>query len=1087
MKRFLYILTFIVALSSCVKEFSGSIELPVSGKWASVDEDGFVSEYIEVTNGYFATYDLGAMCYYSDKVLYGVQNPKEVSNASYAVIEGQLWVNNQSYEVSFDDEELILDGKSYVKVAEVKSQKYSTVTVKTLPNNNVLTYDYSTRSVSLDYTLKCQSAKYPFGKKVEVVATSADWVETPVVTENKISFKLAENNSENPRKAKVIVSYPSAEDVVFYVEQGYSEPQVKLSAENKEAKYNGGDFSFTYNVENPRENTSVVVSCQEDWIKDLRHIGNKVSYTLPENNTGSARSGKIVLKYGDLAVLYSVIQTGETAEIKVNPSSLSCNYLGQNCKFTCEVENPRAGLSLNLSSEADWITGLEYKNNEVSFSISENVTGSPRKANIVLTYGELTLNYKVAQEAGTPKLVITQPSITCDYKGGSREFTYTIENERNGQSLQVACAADWIKNLKHEGKKVSFNIPVNTSGADRKAVIVLTYGGVSAECVVAQSYDAPVVTLGTSSVNCNYLSKSYTVDFSVSNTREGYTPQATCGANWITSLACNSTNVSFTVKENNTGATRTADVVVSYGPSSATFKVVQTADSPVITLTSSSMTCSYYGGSGEFSYGITNPRSSYSVQISQSSWITGVTTNNKKISFTVPENNTGAARTGTIKVTYGPATATFTVTQTYDSPIITLSNTSTSFNYLAGNGEFTYAISNPRDGSWVQCSSNVSWITNVVVSEGKVTYAVQANESKNSRSGSITLSYAAGAGATYTVSQSGIQTLSENGTANCYIVSAAGDYRFKAVQGNSTTSVGTVGSVAVLWESYGTSTTPSVGSLVKSVSYDNGYVYITTADTFKEGNAVIAAKNSSGTILWSWHIWLTDQPQEQVYYNNAGTMMDRNLGATATTKGSVYSLGLLYQWGRKDPFLGSSSISSNSKAASTITWPSAVTSSSSNGTIDYAVQHPTTFISYNSSYSYYDWYHGSDNARWGVSKTKYDPCPPGWKVPSGGSSGVWAKAYGSSSSFTKTYDSTNKGTDFSGYFGSASSIWYPDAGYLYYSGGSLSSVGSYGYYWSSTKSGTSAYRLYMSTSSTSVNPVSYTYPAYGCSVRCVKE
>ena len=88
--------------------------------------------------------------------------------------------------------------------------------------------------------------------------------------------------------------------------------------------------------------------------------------------------------------------------------------------------------------------------------------------------------------------------------------------------------------------------------------------------------------------------------------------------------------------------------------------------------------------------------------------------------------------------------------------------------------------------------------------------------------------------------------------------------------------------------------------------------------------------------------------------------MDRNLGATSATPGDVGALGLLYQWGRKDPFLGSSSISSDTMAKSTLTWPSAVSSNSTNGTIDYAVEHPTTFIV--SNVYNLDWYYtGSGN------------------------------------------------------------------------------------------------------------------------------
>ena len=338
--------------------------------------------------------------------------------------------------------------------------------------------------------------------------------------------------------------------------------------------------------------------------------------------------------------------------------------------------------------------------------------------------------------------------------------------------------------------------------------------------------------------------------------------------------------------------------------------------------------------------------------------------------------------------------------------------------------------------------------------------------------------------------------LSKNGTANSYIISAAGSYKFSTVKGNSSESVGAVASAEVLWETFGTDVTPTVGDLVKNISYKNGEVTFQTADTFKEGNAVIAAKDASGNILWSWHIWLTDEPQGQEYYNNAGTMMDRNLGATSATPGDVGALGLLYQWGRKHPFLGSSSIRSNTIAKSTITtWPSAVSSDSSKGTIAYATANPTTFITYNNSNK--DWYYtgdsSTDNTRWTTSesnKSIYDPCPSGWRVPDGGSNGVLSKACGSSSKFSGyPYDGTNEGMNFSGKFGSAATIWYPASGYrLYNNDGSLSSVGDNGYYWSASQSSNRAYSLFFNYNGV-VYPsdYSYNYLAYGRSVRCLQE
>ena len=335
--------------------------------------------------------------------------------------------------------------------------------------------------------------------------------------------------------------------------------------------------------------------------------------------------------------------------------------------------------------------------------------------------------------------------------------------------------------------------------------------------------------------------------------------------------------------------------------------------------------------------------------------------------------------------------------------------------------------------------------------------------------------------------------LSSNGTANCYNIIGAGYYQFKAVKGNSNDSVGTIDSVEVLWESFGTEVAPKVGQLIESVSYEDGYVKFLTPYMSSQGNAVIAAKDASGKILWSWHIWLAPKPKEEKYFNNAGTMMDRNLGALSAEPGDIRSLGLLYQWGRKDPFLGSSKYYEEEMANSTITWPAHVSSKQETGTIEYTIANPTTLITFNSLN--YDWYYtGSDaveNERWTTSrKTKsiYDPCPVGWRVPDGGTRGVWAKALGTTLCFKDcVYD--KEAISLSGILGSGAAIWYPCPGYISHEG-ILRGAGTDGEYWSASTSpegfpaSASCFEVYFS-------PYVYTSSASsrssGCSVRCIKE
>ena len=314
--------------------------------------------------------------------------------------------------------------------------------------------------------------------------------------------------------------------------------------------------------------------------------------------------------------------------------------------------------------------------------------------------------------------------------------------------------------------------------------------------------------------------------------------------------------------------------------------------------------------------------------------------------------------------------------------------------------------------------------------------------------------------------------LSAECTANCYLIQGAGNYKFKAVMGNSDYSVGIVKKSEVLWETFGTDVMPNVGDLIKEVGYKNGYVYFSTPETFKNGNASIAARNSKDVILWSWHIWCSEEGWiDHIYANNAGTMMDRNLGATSATPGDIGAFGLLYQWGRKDPFMGSCAKSGTTFAASTGSWNVA----SDSGKLDYADKNPMTFIKTN-------WYNGSVPG-WHTSeyaKGLYDPCPVGYRVPDCENNGFWKTAIGthSSSSVFKSLDKTDAGCRWTLADGETIA-WYPAVGYrVDNSETSLMYVGTQVSYWSAS---------YAKSVSIRMGSVSGNSAGYGMPVRCIKE
>ncbi len=231
-----------------------------------------------------------------------------------------------------------------------------------------------------------------------------------------------------------------------------------------------------------------------------------------------------------------------------------------------------------------------------------------------------------------------------------------------------------------------------------------------------------------------------------------------------------------------------------------------------------------------------------------------------------------------------------------------------------------------------------------------------------------------------------VTDLSATETANTYIISAAGKYKFNAtVKGNGGLDplTGTIAApidpaciagVKVLWElgdTYGRTIKYENGAY--DISYSDGYVYFSTPIYFTTGVTCVAIYDSSDNILWSWDLWSTPEPGTVTY--NGNTFMDRNLCAVDINN----NRGFLYQWGRKDAF----SAATGSYASFTFVPALGTAFNTVRGiqTIDYCIKHPTTHVNNGDENSWmsreeYNTLPWRDDV-----KTIYDPCPAGWRVP----------------------------------------------------------------------------------------------------------
>lgn len=1021
---------------------------------------------------------------------YSVENPRnglsvEVKCEADWIMDLKHSGNNVSFSVPENNTGVARSAKIFVTYGDVSSEfavSQSFVASAVKLNPTTISCTYTGGSFEVGY-----SVENPRNGLNVTVSCDQNWITGLKCIDNKITFSIPENNSGSARSAKIIASYGTV-SAELVVSQSYEASVIKTEPTVTSCNYLSASHEVSYSVENPRKGYSVSVSCSQEWIRNLVDGNGKISFDVPENNSGADRTAKIVFSYGEFKTEHVVTQTFDQSKISMSKSSSSVNYAAKTYQFTYAVENPREGLSVDVACSDNWITNLIHSGKTVSFNVLENNTGSSRSGKITLTYGSVKAEHVVTQTCEAAVISLTNSTTTVTYSGGQKQFTYTIKNPREGMSVTASSLENWITGVTVAEGKVTYTVAVNNSGASRTGYVNLKYGTATAKYKVTQSYSAPSLSLSKTSTSATFAGGSFSFTYTISNPRTEYKVALSCDQTWVTSLKDSNGTVSFSISQNSTGASRTAVVTLTYGTVTKTHTITQAPEDPSIILSSSSVSHNYSENTYSVTCTIKNPQSYLSLSAtSNQDWITGITVSDNTVTYKVAENNNGSSRSANITLKYGPASATYKVTQTYSAYSLSIGSTSTSAAFGSGSYQFPYSVSNPRNSISAIASADVSWITDCVVSDGNVSFKVAANTGDASRSGKITVTYGT-VSKTHTVTQTYIVPtyLSSNGAANCYIVSESGAYKFKSVKGNSSTYVASISNVSVLWETYGTNVGPIAGDLVGSVKYSNGYITFYTGSEFKEGNAVIGALDADGNVLWSWHIWFTDQPAEHIYKNNAGTLMDRNLGATSATPGDVGALGLLYQWGRKDPFIGSSSITSSVKAKTTTEW-TAVSCDNTTGTLEYAIANPTTFIkgdtSYHktesgSSFITEDWLKNSNDHLWDSSKTIYDPCPVGWKVPDGY---FWQNA----GVAQPTYDSTNKGYSFSLSSGSA---WYPLAGYMSsYESAVLKLTSTYGYYATYQPQVSDHNAIYMILGSSQVTTRAANARSFAYSVRCMKE
>lgn len=328
-------------------------------------------------------------------------------------------------------------------------------------------------------------------------------------------------------------------------------------------------------------------------------------------------------------------------------------------------------------------------------------------------------------------------------------------------------------------------------------------------------------------------------------------------------------------------------------------------------------------------------------------------------------------------------------------------------------------------------------------------------------------------------------------------------------------------------------------SLSVTGSGQNSYLnFHVPANKIKNGNAVIAVKNKSGIIMWSWHLWFDhEEVLETVkctnfqgkdynftkqtlgfayrkwYYSTydkkrmvkvkfeqtVGQKASGKQHATITIEQEPVSVKIisstLYQFGRKDAFPSIDNISDGSFNKD----------GGDSRSVANCIRHPETFYTsgptWYSAYNLYNlWSMDNTTASFNdnsVVKTIYDPCPAGFHMPASNAFTGFTKN-GRNRGPKNVSGAWDYGWNFNNKISSPdATVYFPALGYRSDThGGSLilDEVGKVGWYWSAVPGGNGDgktlyfyYIYYSDYSDDYVGPLKDSSQACGLTVRPVSE
>ena len=364
----------------------------------------------------------------------------------------------------------------------------------------------------------------------------------------------------------------------------------------------------------------------------------------------------------------------------------------------------------------------------------------------VLTVGGKKYSALTGFDANPYSKIVAESEVTFPYTEQDFSIPFSIERPiPAGEADVTTNNSQWLTGLKVGEGVITGHL--SATSTDRSGSIKLSYTHATDVLVTVKQAPSTFIRPASESLTVEYAASTQTLGYTIENPVATSTLFPHSSVSWISDIQVSGAQITFKVSENNTGADRNGVITLRYvGAPDVTVSVTQKWSASSITMTPSSQTADYTGGSFNFSFVVTNPRANATVWgTSQANWITNVAVSGNSISYKVAENNSGAQRSGKIKLTYGSyATAEFTVTQS-GKPVVSLTLNKSELALSSGVSETLIATVDPTDAP-LQWSSDKASVATVdqngkvtAVGKGTATITVAAGEKTASCKVTVTI------------------------------------------------------------------------------------------------------------------------------------------------------------------------------------------------------------------------------------------------------------------------------------------------------------------------------------------------------------